>query len=752
MIKIKNAWANNLKNVSLEIPTNKLVAFAGPSGSGKSSLAIDILLHEGQRRICEALRNQSGSKKLAHALVDQIEGLPLTLGIEQDHGQKLGPYETVGSMTDLYSLVQQLYVLEGIQTCPSTGKELPCHTAAEVCEELQHLPPRARMIIFAPLPNDLRNYKEFLAELKRQGFGRLRIDGEQRMIEEAPKKAPEDWQLIVDRLLHAPDKKHRLFEAVQTSFTAGKGQMGIEIRSESGIEVRHFSQRPHSQALGRCLPAPSLDLLSYRSSIGACPNCAGKGKEKDTTCHLCGGFRLNPDALRVQVAGKSFGEILSTPLSNISGFAERLPSTALTASITRRLKRIDQLGVAHLTVGQPIDELSTGERSRIRIASLLSHELSSALYIFDEPSLGLSATEVTSVVAALRECVERGNSVLVVDHHPLLHKSADKLILFGPGAGENGGEIVSKSPSPAPRLKEKIRPPGKAITFSRLPGQSFETGRLNIVVGPSGIGKTRLLRTIHAQTEHGLPSPIEKAVLIENTGLQGNRRSCVATTAKLWKEIRTLLSRTRDARLLGYSAPHFSFNRSGGRCEACSGLGTLSVHLPPLPPKEKVCSTCEGRRFDESILSVRYRSCSVHDILEMEISAAKELFQSIPKLYRKLLALEEIGVGYLKLGQVSTTLSGGEGRRLRLGEELARALGRSETLEGLLVLLDEPASSVHPYDALTITNCLLQLRDRGATIIVATHQQELIERGDRILQLSCDSFPRASSSSRRSPD
>lgn len=733
-IEIRGAREHNLDSVDLTLPRGALIAVTGPSGSGKSSLALDTLHAEGQRRLVEAL-GAARQLRLARPDVDLITGLPPTIGLSQL--SRASARSTVGTLTETRRLLDTLAAHEGLLRCPACDRPLPVHTAEQITAELVEQD-GARLTLLAPLHRGIAGeIGRLLDELHRQGFARIQLDGTQHLIEDAPQVNPEvphDLDLVIDRIRIAPKHRERLFSSLRIGLSAGQGQVIAVL----GDERRSFADHPRCFHDGTTLPAPTPRTIAH------------------------------PEQL--YLGTHSLADLVLMPatvlMDHLSGLTLSEPGAAVRTELSRRLKILTSLSLGHLPVARTSTALSTGELSRVRLAGCTANQLSGVLYVIDEPTAGLHPDDLPPVLSHLRRLVDSGNTAVIIDHHPALLSISDLQVRFGPGAGPEGGKVLHCGPpQPEPSLPFPAPTPqeltGAVIRLTGATGGNltgvdavFPRGKWTAICGVSGSGKSTLLsgtlvpaiqRLLGQNAEplthtrlSGL-SGIRRLLTLERTPPGRQRRSVTATAAKLWTPIRGLLASTRSARIRGFGADRFSFNRPGGRCEACQGAGRQRVELDYLPGADVVCEVCEGRRFDRATLSVEFKGATVHDILQMTVDEARRHFASQPRILRILTALSEVGLGYLPLGQTANTLSGGEGQRIRLAAELSRAVGHG--LEDVVVVLDEPAAALHPTDAERITASLLKLVSRGATLITVAYQPGLLAAADHLIVMGPGAGP-----------
>jgi excinuclease ABC subunit A len=802
-LRVVGARQHNLKGLSCDVPRDSWVAITGPSGSGKSSLAFDTIYAEGQRRYVESLSPEARQRleQLPRPDVDQVVGLSPAVAIEQR--ALIGNLRsTVGTITEIADHLRVLFAAIGVTHCPVTGRVLRSHTPDAIVDELMQSESGSRFALLAPLgrrlPGDLQPE---LTALAAQGYVRARVDGTYCEVAEAPRFAAghnHSLEVVIDRLVAGKLTRSRLADSVEHALTRGRGTLLVD-RLE-GSEPLVFSERLVSWDAGIELPALEPSLFSHNSPKGACPSCHGLGVRADEqglvtesrrvtspVCPVCHGTRLRPEANLVRVGGRSFAELSALPLGDLGSIltdlsamlssSERTLASPLLDAITARTQFASQLGVGHLTTDRVSTTLSAGEHQRVRLTAQLACDLTGVLYVLDEPSSGLHPSDSQSLVTALRALVERGNSLIVVEHDLALIRAADHVFELGPGAGDEGGTLVASgtvadlAANPASITgaflagRRRLASPGAAsLTHGALElvGASrhnlravdarFPLRALSVVTGVSGSGKSTLvLDTLavaaRAGQQHGALASgcsstaaldrISKVIQVEQTPIGRNARSNPATYTGLFAELRQLFCQLPEARARGYKAGRFSFNVKGGRCEKCQGDGDLQVEMHLLPDVYVPCDACRGRRFNRETLDIRYQGRSIADVLALTIDDASELFVAIPRVARLLAPLRQLGLGYLRLGQPAPSLSGGEAQRLKLATELARPVE-----SGTLYILDEPTSGLHPADTELLLDALFALRDAGHTVVVTEHDPAFIACADWVIDLGPGAGPR----------
>lgn len=847
-IIVKGASQHNLKNINLEIPKNKLVVFSGVSGSGKSSLAMDTLYAEGQRRYVESLSSYARQFLgiLPRPEVESIEGLSPAIAIDQ-HSLSHNPRSTVGTVTEIYDYLRVLFARIGHPHCPKCRKEVVRQTSEGISNQIltwiknelkasgkKYL----RLMIMAPVVRDKKGeFSKLFGNLKNKGFEQVRIDGKIYNLDEdlvLIKTNRHNIEVVVDKITtekkitNDKDFIQRIKDDVEISLSLTNGlviltrvddpSFSFPLKPEKMVDF-WYSSKFACPVCGISLPEIEPRIFSFNSPFGACPECNGLGiklkidlnkvspwraaelerryytttsdivREEieklmiKTTCNLCQGKRLKKESLTVTIDGFNIAEVSSWSLENLYTWIKKLPerlksktekeiALPLILEISSRLNFLLSVGVSYLTLDRASSTLSAGEGQRIRLASQLGSGLTGVLYILDEPTVGLHPRNIQQLIDTLKNLRDLGNSLVVVEHDSEVLKQADWIVDFGPGAGKDGGKIVfegtptqiMKSSSSLTGLylsgKKKIPNFGQNNKFDfwlKINGcqthnlkninVEFPLGCLIVVTGVSGSGKSSLvIDTLYPALKKNLDSSfkeeggkfekiegtdyIKRVLLVDQSPIGKTSRSNPATYIGVFTDIRQLFSQTKEARLKGLTLTHFSFNTEGGRCESCQGQGQLRVQMQFLPDVWVTCEECQGKRFKPEILEVEYKGKNIAEVLELTVKEAKEFFSSFPQIKRKLEVLEKIGLDYLRLGQPSPTLSGGESQRLKIARELVKKS------EGKTVyLLDEPTTGLHFADLEKLIKILRSLVERGDTVIVIEHNLELIKQADWIVDL-----------------
>ncbi|MFA6603296.1 MAG: excinuclease ABC subunit UvrA [Patescibacteria group bacterium] len=802
-IIIRGAREHNLKNVSVTLPRNKMIVFTGLSGSGKSSLAFDTIFAEGQRRYVESLSAYARQflGQMSKPDVDEIEGLSPAICIDQK-AHSANPRSTVATITEIYDYLRVLYARIGRPHCPSCDKpirkmtaeemvDLIAKEAAEAAAKLGPTPPEdAELLILAPLARGRKGeYHQQLYDLYNNGFSTVRVNGRLRSLRTRlvlDRNMRHTIELVVDRFAvktiaaGGAELRARIAEAVEIALKHGNGLVQA-VHSDG--EERLLSSEFSCADCGFSFPEIEPRLFSFNSPYGACPACHGLGvKDFFSTdlCEACGGARLRKESQFVRVGGKSIVEFAALDIGHAAEFIVGLGLTERETEISEvilkeirgRLRFLNDVGLHYVTLNRTAGTLSGGEAQRIRLASQIGSKLVGALYVLDEPTIGLHQRDNERLLATLKELRDAGNTIVVVEHDEDTILEADYLVDFGPGAGKHGGEIVAAGtlaevlknpksltalyltgkrsiPTPAVRHtknRDSIKILGAAENNLRHVDVEVPLRRFVCVTGVSGSGKSTLVNEIlynelsnrlnHTQYQVGKHRKIlgleylDRVALVDQSPIGRTPRSNPATYTGAFTHIRELFAATEEARLRGYRPGRFSFNVPGGRCENCEGNGTLAIEMHFLPTVYVTCDVCRGRRFDRETLEVKFRGKNIHEVLAMTVEEADKFFEDIPFIHDKFGVLNRVGLGYLELGQAATTLSGGEAQRIKLGFELSkRSAGRT------LYLFDEPTTGLHYEDIRRLLEVLHELVERGNSVVVIEHNLDVIKTADHIIDL-----------------
>lgn len=791
-IVIKGARHHNLKNIDLILPRNKIIVITGPSGSGKSSLAMDTIFAEAHRRYLQSLPIELRTifDELQKPDVDFIEGLSPAVSVDQKTISK-SPRSTVGTITEIYDYLRLLYAKIGTPYCPKCGRQLVSQDLNKMTASVLSLPEGTKIQILAPVVIEKKGeHKEILDRAKAEGFIRARIDGE--IVEltqeiSLKKHVRHTIELVVDRLIIKEKYKNQIKRALELAMKYTQTVV-INIVDENKDVI--FSSTLACPNCAVSLPEIDPRLFSFNSKYGACPRCKGLGYENIEDeeeidilalipCKLCGGMRLRQEALAIKINGKNIAELSTISLDELKDFLSNLKLSSYESKVAERILKeifikldfLQRIGVGYLSLNRPSFSLSGGEAQRIRLATQLGSHLSGVLYVLDEPSIGLHPRDCLKIIESMKELSRRGNTLIVVEHDEKTIMNADLVVELGPGGGKNGGYLTgvytpdklikSKNSITAQYLtglskitipKERRKPKG----FIKIVGaEAYNLKNIDVeiplgvfvcVTGVAGSGKSTLIfeilykalakRLYNANVSPGKHKEIQgieqidKVVCIDQSPIGRTSRSTPATYTQVMNEIRELFSMLPEARVRGYTKSRFSFNLPGGRCNSCEGDGMKKIKMHLLPDVYVLCDTCKGKRYNEETLQIKYKGKNISDVLEMTVTEAKEFFSAVPKLKQKLGIMEDIGLGYITLGQPATTLSGGEAQRVKLAKELSKKpTGKT------LYILDEPTTGLHMVDIEKLLKILQRLVDMGNTVIVIEHDLDIIKCADYIIDL-----------------
>ena len=792
-IKIRGARVHNLKNISVEIPRDKLVVITGVSGSGKSSLAFDTIYAEGQRRYMESL---SSYARQFLGLPDKpdvelIEGLSPSIAINQKTTNN-NPRSTVGTVTEIYDYLRLLFARVGKPHCPNCGKPVKSQSVDQILAQILKLDDGTRFSLLAPIVNHQKGtHKEVFDRLSAAGFVRVKVDGQLRELGEKislAKTKKHSIEVVVDRLIIRDGVRSRLADSLETALKFGNGIVFVETESETLT----FSERNACVDCGISLPDITPQLFSFNSPKGACPTCSGLGKVFDVrdfttmyewmiaihdfkttdfpedACPACHGQRLKPEALSVTVGEKNIAQVCDMSVDACKNFFATLElddtdkkiSAQVLKEINSRLKFLCDVGLDYLSLSRKSATLSGGESQRIRLATQIGSALTGVLYVLDEPSIGLHAHDNQKLLATLKNLRDLGNTLIVVEHDEETIRAADEIVDIGRGAGNFGGEVIAQGTAdeisrdensltgdylsgrkkiPVPSTR---RPIEQTLTFADACKNNLKNitvkvplRALTLVTGVSGSGKSTLVEEVIYPTLKDMKlDGVSKVTMIDQDPIGRTPRSNIATYTGVADHIRKLFASTNGAKLRGYKAGRFSFNVKGGRCESCGGNGVLKIPMNFLPDVYVTCDVCKGARFNAETLEVTYKGKNISDVLNMPVDEALEFFANVPTIRRMLQVLHDVGSGYIELGQSANTFSGGEAQRVKLAYELARPLGRAANV----YIMDEPTTGLHFDDVKKLIDVIQRLVDRGDTVIIIEHNLDVIKCADYIIDLGVD--------------
>ena len=891
-IEIKGANGNNLKNVSLTIPRNKLVVVTGVSGSGKSSITMDTLYAEGQRRYVESLSSYARQflMRMKKPEVDYIKGICPAIAIEQKVSTR-NARSTVGSLTEIYDYLRLLYARIGKTYSPISGNLVKRHEVADVVDYINSFKKGTKVQLFIPFQKKYleRTLKKELELLMQKGFTRIFFDKTLHQIQDVLEEKKLDLkktieeiqsknlQVLIDRFVvdaKEEENNKRIADSVLTAFYESEGDAIVDI---IGKETTAFNNRFELDGMTFLDPTPQL--FNFNNSFGACRTCEGFGRvmgidenkvipngslsvydnavacwrgEKGgrwltqllknahhfdfpvhtpyaeltkaqkrvlwkgnnyfdgihdyfaalqekmykiqnrvmlaryrgrTSCTDCEGTRLRPESTYIKIEGTPITDLVELPIDELLTFFNDLKlnkhdstiAKRLLLEVNNRLEFMQNVGLNYLTLNRVSATLSGGETQRINLTRTLGSNLTSSMYILDEPSVGLHPRDTDRLVAVLKRLRDLGNTVIVVEHEEDVIKNADYLIDMGPKAGIHGGEVVfagdyerihTEEPDSltAAYMSDRMRIP---LPEKRRTGNgkievkgarqhnlkdidvTFPLNTLTVVSGVSGSGKTTLVKSIlfpgikkilgeayttalgnHDEITGDL-TKITKIEMINQNPIGKSSRSNPVTYVKAYDAIRNLMATQQLSKIRGYKPKHFSFNVEGGRCETCTGEGEQVVEMQFLADVRLQCEDCYGKRFKSEVLEVNYKGKNIFEILDLSIEEAIDFFKDNKEVVKKITPLNNVGLGYIKLGQSSSTLSGGEAQRVKL----ASFLNKENTKEKILFIFDEPTTGLHFHDIRKLLDALNALVDKGHTVLVVEHNMEVIKSADWLIDL-----------------
>lgn len=850
-ITIHNAREHNLKNVDIAIPRDKFTVISGVSGSGKSTVAFDIVFGEGQRRYLESLNAYARQfvQPASRPDVDAVYGIPPTVAIEQ-RTSRGGRKSTVATLTEIYHFMRLLYVKLGVQYCPDCDEAIEPQTTQAILARILKQYRGCWVTLLAPMVVARKGiYKELAKWAAQKGYSQLRVDGNYLPTDPWPlldrykehsielpigsvQANAKNELLLLNMLEKALDLGSGIVVVAESDVATAGGRTGKRRRGDT-----LFSTERSCPGCGLGFDELDPRLFSYNSKHGWCEKCFGTGlsitgfdqqqtgeerewlqhsEALEPHCRQCDGQRLNETALAVRFRDMSIAQLAALSVGNAKSWFDKLRlrqheqviANDLLAELKSRLDFLVKVGLAYLTLDRAAPTLSGGEAQRIRLASQLGSNLQGVCYILDEPTIGLHTRDNRRLISTLRQLQQQGNTVLVVEHDADTIAEADHVIDMGPAAGVNGGRVVAQG-TLAKLVKQKqsltgqciaspVRHPMSDLRHQELRklwdkeslhiiganqnnlatiDQTIPLRQLVCVSGVSGSGKSTLVRSVLlANLKSLINTPgarkkrkkaikwqgcgdiqgwetIQRVLEVDQTPIGKTPRSCPATYIGIWDAIRKLFASTVDARLRGYTAARFSFNTGEGRCDSCGGHGMRKVEMSFLPDVRVDCEICHGWRFNSETLSVRYKEKHIGEVLAMDVDQACEFFSSVPSIHHALQLLQEVGLGYLTLGQQSPTLSGGEAQRIKLVAELSKAKVHPSLLlsaqansasgekqvralaQHNLYILDEPTVGLHMADVEKLLRVLHRLVDAGNSVIVIEHNLDVIAEADWIIDM-----------------
>ncbi|MEY9876218.1 excinuclease ABC subunit A [Streptacidiphilus sp. MAP12-33] len=780
---VRGAREHNLRDVDVDLPHRSLTVFTGVSGSGKSSLAFATIYAEGQRRQLQSM--STFARQFMHQMdkpdVDHVAGLCSAVAVDQRSSASRSPRSTVGTVTEVYDLLRVVFARIGHPHCTVCALEL-----------VENACPAGHDTRLPELTNGAFSFNLPFGQCTAcQGVGtRLEVDTSTLVADPARsllEGAITPWRPTFTE----PERMKARAVAVLEgeSETTPWQQLTAELRqkllygTEIKVRARKFD-KPNDPVKDVVFTGVVPWLYErYRKSGGE--NFGQlENYMRPAPCTECGGGRLNPAQLAVRVAGRGIAEVTALPVTSSLAFfrelavtpRERAAVAQAVDEMVQRLSHLERMGLEYLTLDRPARTLSGGESQRIRLAGLLGTDMFGLLYVLDEPTTGLHPKDVEKLVGTLRALRDQGNTVLVVEHDHQMIRTADWVVELGPAAGEHGGELVFAGPV-AKLLVDEASPTGGYLSGSRAiavpkarraPRQDrriavydarennlagfdvdFPLGTFVAVTGVSGAGKSTLVDDIlYPAVEAALggeaPAPgahgrieglhhVDRVIKVDQAPIGRSGRSTPATYTGVFDSIRKVFCATPEARKRRYKPGRFSFNSPGGRCETCTGDGSIRIEMQLLPDVFLLCETCNGTRYNAETLEIRYRGKTIAEVLDLPIEEALAFFEGEPAIEVPLRVLDEVGLGYLRLGQPATTLSGGEAQRVKLANELQRR-GGTHTL----YLLDEPTTGLHASDVDRLLSVLHSLVEKGHTVVAVSHSLDLVKTADWVIDIGPD--------------
>lgn len=787
-IKIRGARVHNLKNIDVDVPLGRIVGVAGVSGSGKSSLALGVLYAEGSRRYLESLSTYTRRRmtQAAKAQVDELLYVPAALALHQRPGVP-GIRSTFGTGTELLSSLRLMFSRLASHRCPN-GHYVKPSLAVAAGREL--VCPVCGASFYAPSAEEL-SFNSQGACRTCDGTGTVRtvdpaklVPDESLTIEEG---AVRPWQTLMWSLMK--DIARELGVRTDIPFRELSDREKEIVFHGPAVKKHLVYQNKTSGAAGEMDFTYFNAVYTVENALSKVKDETGMKRVekflKQESCPDCHGSRLSEAARAPKLLGISLDEACRMTLARLGRWVSDVPDAlppemrpmakSICESFQLTAKRLIELGLGYLTLDRASATLSTGERQRMQLARAVRNRTTGVLYVLDEPSIGLHPANIQGLTAVMHDLVEDGNSVILVDHDMQILREADWLIELGPGAGSQGGRVIAEgtlndvAKNPASRIGPflshtaevrrrrfvgdpfadgRIRLSTGAIHTVKPLEVEIPQGRLTVVTGVSGSGKTTLIlesllpALLSATQGRDLPrhvfsveaEGIRQVKLIDATPIGVNIRSTVATYANVHDELRKIFARTPDAKTLGYRAGDFSYNTGRLRCPTCDGTGSISLDVQFLPDVEIPCPDCSGSRYSREAGRIRYRNkrgkeFSLPQLMDMDVGTALSACEDMKLVRQRLETLQNLGLGYLTLGEETPSLSGGEAQRLKLASEMGKAQ------DGSVFIFDEPTIGLHPLDVQTLLNVFQALIESGATVIVIEHDPDVIRNADHVIDL-----------------
>ena len=784
-IKVRGARVHNLKNINVDIPLNKIVGIAGVSGSGKSSLALGVLYSEGSRRYLEALSTYTRRRmtQAEKALVDEVLYVPAALALHQRPSVP-GVRSTFGTGTELLNSLRLMFSRLANHKCPNGHYVEP---TLAVAAEQEIVCPVCGTHFLAPSAEELAFNSQGACKTC-SGTGIVRTVDKSTLVPDENLTIDDGavvpwgtlmWSLMTDVCREMGVRTNVPFKDLS--------EKEKDIVYNGPAEKKHiFYKAKNTNQAGE------LDF-TYYNAVYTVENALSKVKDeksmkrvekflKQGVCPDCKGTRLSQKAREPMIMGITLDKACQMTLSELVDWVAKVPSSlpkemrpmaeSICASFQTVAKRLMDLGLGYLTLDRAASTLSTGERQRMQLARAVRNRTTGVLYVLDEPSIGLHPANIIGLQGVIQDLIADGNSVILVDHDTQILKTSDWIVEMGPQAGANGGYVIAEGSVKDIENNEKSVIgkflSGEENTVTRNQSskeQLFEfrkiymetekihtvkplkveipKGKLTVITGVSGSGKTTMVleslvpaleKFINGEKlpEHVTEIKAEKikqVKLIDATPIGINVRSTVATYANIHDELRKVFAKSEKAKELGYKAGDFSYNTGKLRCETCDGTGVINLDVQFLPDVEIPCPECGGSRYSKVAESIKYENYSLPKLMEMDVNTALEACRNLKVVQQRLQVLQDLGLGYLTLGEATPSLSGGEAQRLKLASEMRKSQSNS------VFVFDEPTIGLHPLDVQTLLKVFQTLIDNGATVIVIEHDLDVIKNADYIVDM-----------------
>ena len=789
VIQVRNAHVHNLKHIDVDIPLNKIVGIAGVSGSGKSSLALGVLYAEGSRRYLDALSTYTRRRmtQAPRAQVDEVLHIPAALALHQRPGVP-GIRSTFGTGSELLSSLRLMFSRLASHRCPN-GHYLPPTLAVAAGQALTC--PVCGERFYAPSAEELAFNSQGACPIC-GGTGLVRTVDESTLIPDDSLTIDEGavlpWKTLMWSLMTDVCREMGVRTDVPFRDLTDREK---EIVYHGPAEKKHiFYKAKGTNQSGELDFTYFNAVYTVENALSKVKDETGMKRVerflKESVCPDCGGSRLSQRARQPKLCGITLAEACEMPLSQLVKWVDHVPDTlpeemrpmaeSICESFRTVAKRLTDLGLGYLSLDRASATLSTGERQRMQLARAVRNRTTGVLYVLDEPSIGLHPSNIVGLTDVMHDLIADGNSVILVDHDTQILSEADWVVEMGPEAGADGGQVIAQGTIPqiaadlhskiGPFLRGKTPPLRKKASAQEMFGlgtihlstdaihtvKPLETdipkGRLTVVTGVSGSGKTTLILeslipALEALT-NGTAQPahvknicaegIRQVKLIDAAPIGINVRSTVATYANVHDELRKAYARLPEAKALGYKAGDFSYNTGSLRCPTCDGTGSISLDVQFLPDVEIPCPDCRGSRYRREAEQVQRKNqageaYSLPEVMDMDVKQALSACGDMKTVSARLQVLQDLGLGYLTLGEATPSLSGGEAQRLKLASEMGRQQDTS------VFIFDEPTIGLHPLDVQTLLRVFDRLVESGATVIVIEHDLDVIRNADYIIDM-----------------